>query len=107
MEENRANDVIQNDILTALSEVDDPELGVDIVNLGLVYQVDLKEEGLCVVQMTLTTMGCPLTGLISQSVESALLKIPEINQVIVEFIWEPAWSIERMTRYARLALGLN
>lgn len=107
MAERHELELIKNDILDNLEQVDDPELGIDIVNLGLVYQVDLKESGYCLVQMTLTTMGCPLTHVIANSVEEALLKIPEIDEVKVEFIWEPAWSIDRMSRYAKLALGVH
>lgn len=103
----RGSETIKKDILEALEKVIDPELGIDIVNLGLVYAVDLKEDGTCVVQMTLTTMGCPLTNVIADMVERELKTIEEITQVEVEFIWEPAWSMDRMTSYAKMALGLH
>lgn len=103
----RDSETIKKDILEALEKVIDPELGIDIVNLGLVYAVDLKEDGTCVVQMTLTTMGCPLTNVIADMVERELKTIEEITQVEVEFIWEPAWSMDRMTSYAKMALGLH
>ena len=98
---------LQTQIQTALEEVIDPELGIDIVNLGLVYGVDLSEEGVCEVQMTLTTIGCPLADVIINDVKQALLKIDQIKEVKVELVWYPAWDPSRMSRYARIALGVK
>ena len=105
--EPRNSELIKKDILDALETVIDPELGVDIVNLGLIYSVDLKEDGLCIVQMTLTTMGCPLTNLLADMVERSMDGIAEIKKVEVEFVWEPAWTMDRMTSYAKMALGIH
>lgn len=105
--EKRSNEVIKEDVLNQLGQVMDPELGIDIVNLGLIYGIVLDEQGKCEVQMTLTTMGCPLTDLLADMVTNSLKNIPEITEVEVKFIWEPAWSVERMTRYARMALGIH
>lgn len=97
----------QNDaIVEALESVIDPELGIDIVNLGLVYHVEVNEEGHCHVDMTLTTVGCPLADVIVADVEAALGKVEGIRSVEVEFVWYPAWGPERMTRYAKIALGM-
>lgn len=93
-------------ILAALEQVIDPELGIDIVNLGLVYQVDLNDEGNCHVEMTLTTIGCPLADVIVADVEAALMQVEGIQSVTVEFVWYPAWGPERMSRYAKIALGM-
>ena len=98
---------LQTEIQAQLETVIDPELGIDIVNLGLVYGIDLSEEGVCEVQMTLTTMGCPLADVIMNDVKSALLKIEFIQEVNVEFVWYPAWDPSRMSRYARIALGVK
>ena len=97
----RTNEQIKEEILDRLEMVTDPELGVDIVNLGLVYAIDLTEDGICVVSMTLTTMGCPLTDLLADLVTNAL------GDVDVKFIWEPAWTKDRMTSYAKMALGIH
>lgn len=94
-------------LLEQLETVIDPELGIDIVNLGLVYEVDLDEVGHCHVQMTLTTIGCPLADVIVNDVKNALLKVDGIQTVEVEFVWYPAWTPERMSRYARIALGVR
>lgn len=105
--EKRATEVIKEEILAALETVIDPELGVDIVNLGLVYAIDLKEDGTCEVQMTLTTMGCPLTNILADMVERALKDVPEVAKVDIQFVWEPAWTTDRMTTYAKMALGIH
>lgn len=105
--EKRSKETIKEDVLNQLGQVLDPELGIDIVNLGLIYGIVLDEQGKCEVQMTLTTMGCPLTDLLADMVTNSLKNIPEITEVEVKFIWEPAWSVDRMTRYARMALGIH
>lgn len=98
---------IKDDIVKQLSTVVDPELGVDIVNLGLVYTIDLDDEGICLIEMTLTTMGCPLTNVLADMVTKAVKKVPEVKNVDVEFVFEPAWSIDRMSRFAKLTLGVH
>ena len=100
-------EALQAQIGEQLETVIDPELGIDIVNLGLVYGVDLDEDGYCHVQITLTTMGCPLADVIIGDIERALLKIDFIKEVVVELVWYPAWDPSRMSRYARIALGVK
>ena len=107
MAEARSAEEIKDEIVDKLEVVVDPELGIDIVNLGLVYEVNLDKDGLCQIKMTLTTIGCPLTDILADMVERALQPIPEIKQVDVKFVWEPAWTIDRMTRYAKMALGIH
>lgn len=107
MAEERSAEEIKDEIVDKLEDVVDPELGIDIVNLGLVYEVNLDKDGLCQIKMTLTTIGCPLTDILADMVERALQPIPEIKQVDVKFVWEPAWTIDRMTRYAKMALGIH
>lgn len=102
----RDNKTIRDDILNQLETVIDPELGIDIVNLGLIYGVDLKKNGDCIVKMTLTTMGCPLTNVLSDMVEKSLEPVPEVKRTEVKFVFEPAWTIDRLSRYARIALGI-
>lgn len=100
------SDWTQNEaIVAALETVIDPELGIDIINLGLVYHVEVAE-GNCHVEMTLTTIGCPLADVIVSDVVSALEQVEGIESVNVEFVWYPAWGPERMTRYAKIALGM-
>lgn len=98
---------IKERILTALETVIDPELGIDIVNLGLIYEIDFAETGDTVIKMTLTTMGCPLADILTDSIHDALKEFPEVTNVDVKLVWYPAWTTDKMSRYARIALGIR
>ncbi|MFI8576620.1 MULTISPECIES: metal-sulfur cluster assembly factor [Rossellomorea] len=98
---------LKDNLMGALEQVVDPELGIDIVNLGLVYDVDLDEEGKATVTMTLTSMGCPLAGTIVEQVKTALSDIPEVKETEVDIVWNPPWSKDNMSRYAKIALGIR
>ncbi|KKB36758.1 metal-sulfur cluster assembly factor [Bacillus thermotolerans] len=98
---------LKENIFGALEQVVDPELGIDIVNLGLVYDVDMDEEGKTTVTMTLTSMGCPLAPVIVDQVNAALADIPEVKEVDVNIVWNPPWSRDMMSRYAKIALGIQ
>ena len=101
-------DGIKNRILESLEQVIDPELGIDIVNLGLIYEIRFNEEnGETEIDMTLTTMGCPLADLLTDQIHDALEEIPEVPKVEVKLVWYPAWTVEKMSRYARIALGIK
>jgi metal-sulfur cluster biosynthetic enzyme len=93
-------------ILEALEEVNDPELGIDVVNLGLIYGIEIDDERNVTVLMTLTAMGCPLAGLIKNEAETVIQEIPEVNEVTVQIVWNPPWNKNRMSRYAKIALGI-
>lgn len=97
-------------IKAELENVLDPELGIDIINLGLVYGVDVDEEKNVKITMTLTAMGCPLAGTIVSDIKHALnglKEIGEINEVDVDIVWKPAWNKSMMSRYAKIALGIH
>src|SRR5699024_9835549 len=100
------DEALKDNIIGALENVIDPELGIDIVNLGLIYGVDLDEDGLCTVTMTLTSMGCALAGHIEEDVKGALRDVPQIKEIVVDIIWEPPWGKDKMSRYAKIALGI-
>ncbi|HLR53676.1 MAG TPA: metal-sulfur cluster assembly factor [Pseudogracilibacillus sp.] len=100
------DEATKENLIGALENVIDPELGIDIVNLGLVYGVDLSEDGLCTVTMTLTSMGCPLAGHIEADVKGVLADIPEAEEVNVDIVWDPPWGKDKMSRYAKIALGI-
>lgn len=101
------DEALKENMMGALENVIDPELGVDIVNLGLVYDVDLNEEGLATVTMTLTAMGCPLAGTIAEDVKRALSDLPEVQETDVNIVWNPPWTKDKMSRYAKIALGIR
>ncbi|OMP67106.1 metal-sulfur cluster assembly factor [Domibacillus epiphyticus] len=98
---------LKENIMGALEQVVDPELGIDIVNLGLVYDIDMDDEGKTTITMTLTSMGCPLAGVIVDQVKAALADIPEVKEVDVNIVWTPVWSRDMMSRYAKIALGIQ
>ncbi|UPW83818.1 metal-sulfur cluster assembly factor [Lysinibacillus sp. Ag94] len=98
---------MKDSLLGALENVIDPELGIDIVNLGLVYDVELDEEGVATVTMTLTSMGCPLGPVIVDQVNTALGELPEVKSTNVNIVWNPPWSKDKMSRYAKMALGVR
>ncbi|MFC7393109.1 metal-sulfur cluster assembly factor [Scopulibacillus cellulosilyticus] len=93
--------------MEALEEVIDPELGIDIVNLGLVYGVDIDENGDVLVTMTLTAMGCPLAATIQHEIKTVLSTLEGINEVDVNIVWNPPWTKDKMSRYAKIALGIS
>lgn len=97
---------LEENLMGALENVIDPELGIDIVNLGLVYGVDIDDEGVATVTMTLTAMGCPLAGVIEQDVKRVLSDIPEVKEANVNIVWNPPWTKDKMSRYAKIALGI-
>jgi metal-sulfur cluster biosynthetic enzyme len=101
------NEELKENIMGALELVIDPELGIDIVNLGLVYNVEMDEEGKLLVTMTLTSMGCPLAGTIVDQVKRAVSDIPEVKGTEVNIVWNPPWTKDMMSRYAKIALGIR
>lgn len=101
------SEALKEKIVNQLETVIDPELGIDIVNLGLVYKINVYETGLCEVQVTLTTMGCPFGDVIEEDIINALSPIEQIKESNVKFIWYPAWDPSRMSRYAKIALGMS
>ena len=103
----QTSDPVPDQIIKALQDVIDPELGIDLVNLGLIYGVDMTAEGVVTVRMTLTTMGCPITDVLQQMIDSALRKVEGVKKVQIEVVWEPAWTPDRMSRFAKIALGYH
>ena len=94
--------------LESLEQVIDPELGIDIVNLGLIYEIRFDEtNGETEIDMTLTTMGCPLADLLTDQIYDAMSDVPEVTKTDVKLVWYPAWTVEKMSRYARIALGIR
>ena len=84
-------------IIEALKVVYDPEIPVNIVDLGLVYDVEVADSGAVEIEMTLTSMGCPAMGLIQSNVEMAAAQVDGVAGVNVEFVWSPPWSPGSMT----------
>ena len=98
--------VTEQQVWEALRNCYDPEIPVNIVDLGLVYGVQVAD-GAVHVQMTLTAMGCPAHGMISQNVQAELEKIPGVTDAQVEIVWDPPWEPSRMSEEARRKLGIS
>jgi FeS assembly SUF system protein len=88
-----------------LRTIYDPEIPVDIYELGLIYNLELSPDGGLSVQMTLTAPACPVAGSLPGEVEARLREIPGVSDVKVELVWDPPWSMDRMSEAARLTLG--
>jgi metal-sulfur cluster biosynthetic enzyme len=98
------DDLLAAELWQQLSTVYDPELGINLVDLGLVYRLDVRAGEVQVV-MTLTTPGCPMSDSMPEAVERALRLIPGVTEVGVELVWEPRWVPEMMSDSAKRELG--
>ncbi len=92
-------------ILDALRECYDPELPVNLVDLGLIYDIKIIDDWVGV-KMTLTSPGCGMSGMISQNVRTSVLKVPGVKDADVRIVWEPAWTSARMSPDAKKKLGM-
>lgn len=101
-----ANGHTREAVFEALKNVYDPELGLNIVDLGLVYDVQVDEDGGVDIQYSLTTMGCPIGPMIEDQMRSFLRGIPGVDEVRPEFVLRPPWTPEMMSDEAKAALGI-
>lgn len=92
-------------VIEAIREVYDPEIPVNIYDLGLIYDLQIENDGSVLVTMTLTAPGCPVAGIMPQQVADAVAAVPGVGEVQVTLTWDPPWTKERMSEDARLALG--
>lgn len=93
-------------VLEALKTVRDPEIPMDLVELGLIYELIVKKGGIVYVEMTLTTPACPVAASMPGEVEAAIRGVPGVTDVRVKLVWTPPWSPELMSEEARLELGM-
>lgn len=99
--------ITKEQVLEELKKVIDPELNVNIVDLGLIYDVVINDkEGKVVITMTLTTPGCPLSMVFEEWIPAAVKNIKEVKEVKVNLVWEPAWEPDKMTDEAKENLGI-
>lgn len=97
---------LQTRIIAGLQQIYDPEIPVNIYDLGLIYGVEVDAEQQVDIQMTLTAPGCPVAHTFPGMVENEISKIDGVNGVTVEIVWDPPWTQDRITEAARLELGL-
>src|SRR5437899_10084487 len=93
-------------VLEALKTVRDPEIPVNLVELGLIYELIVKKGGIVYVEMTLTTPSCPVAASMPGEVEAAIRTVPGVSDVRVKLVWTPSWTQDLMSDEARLELGL-
>lgn len=98
--------VLEEQIIEALRGVYDPEIPVNIYDLGLIYRLDVDDQGMVRIEMTLTAPGCPVAHTFPGMVECAVKCVDGVKDVTVELVWDPPWTQERMSEAARLQLGL-
>jgi len=99
-------DILETQVVGALKTIYDPEIPVNIYDLGLIYGVSVDDEMQVHIQMTLTSPGCPVAQTFPGTVEQTINQIPEVADCTVELVWEPPWTQERMSEVARLELGM-
>ncbi len=98
--------VFEQQIIDALRGVYDPEIPVNIYDLGLIYDVDISDDRMVSIQMTLTTPGCPVAQTFPGTVECAVKCVEGVEDATVELVWDPPWTKDRMSEDALLSLGL-
>lgn len=97
---------LSEDIIAALKTVHDPEIPADIYELGLIYKVDVDDDRNVAIDMTLTTVGCPVAGEMPVWVENAVSAVEGVKEVTVNLTFDPPWDMSRMSEEARIALGM-
>jgi len=97
--------VTKEEVLEVLKTIFDPEIPVNIVDLGLVYNIDINSDNIVTIQMTLTSVGCPLHLTIQRDIEEKIKTISEVNEVKIDLVWDPPWTPARMSAEAKAQLG--
>ena len=100
------NEELRDSVVDALKSVYDPEIPVDIYELGLIYDVAISEDGDATITMTLTTPHCPVAESLPNEVELRVLSVPGIRDAVVNLVWDPPWDPSKMSDEARLELGM-
>jgi FeS assembly SUF system protein len=97
---------LREPIIAALRTVHDPEIPVNIYDLGLIYTIDIQSNGDVNVEMTLTAPACPVAGMMPGIVRDAVAGVDGVSEVKVDLVWDPPWNIDRMSDEAKLQLGM-
>lgn len=96
----------REDVIEALKTVSDPEIMINIYDMGLVYKIDVKENGDVYIEMTVTAPTCPVAGILPQQAADAVALVEGTGNVDVKIVWEPAWSIERLSDEAKMMIEM-
>lgn len=100
------NEQMRDNVIAALRTVYDPEIPINIYDLGLIYDIDLLPEGRVDIRMTLTAPACPVADEMPGIVEERVMQVPGVDEVRVDLVWDPPWGRERLSEAAKLQLGL-
>jgi len=99
-------EALRPQIIDAIRTVYDPEIPVNIYELGLIYDLDIDAKGNVAIRMTLTAPGCPVAGTMPQMVRDAVARVEGLNDIDVDLVWDPPWDKSRMSEAAQLELGM-
>ncbi|HCS79413.1 TPA: aromatic ring hydroxylase [Patescibacteria group bacterium] len=97
--------ITEDQVMAKIKPILDPELGISIVDLGLIYGVDISDDNVVTVRMTLTTIGCPLFSLIAEPIKSNIKELSDVKDVVVDLSFDPPWSPDKMSEEAKIQLG--
>ena len=97
---------LKNKVISEIKKIYDPEIPVNIYELGLIYKIEIDDKNKVVIEMTLTSPNCPVAESLPNSVKDNILKIEGINDVDLKLVWDPPWSKEKMSEAAKLELNL-
>jgi FeS assembly SUF system protein len=101
-----AMELMESAVIEVLRGIHDPEIPVNIYDLGLIYHLDIDDDGNVAIRMTLTTPACPVAGSMPGQVECAVREVPGVRSARVELVWDPPWTRDRLDDLTRLELGL-
>jgi FeS assembly SUF system protein len=104
---NQDMEEVKKRIIKSLRQVKDPEIPVNLYDLGLIYDLEVRDTGHVAIRMTLTSPGCPVADMLVKQVESQVKAVEGVSSARVELVWEPAWTPDRMSEAARLELNLE
>ena len=102
----RADASLEEKVIAALKTCYDPEIPVNIYELGLIYELKVKPSGAVAIKMTLTSPACPVAGALPREVEQKVAAVPGVSGAKVELVWDPPWDMSRLSEEAQLQLGL-
>lgn len=96
-----------DEMVEKFEKIYEPEIGLDIYNLGFIYEVNLTEDGHCKVTMTFSEAGCSCIGEVPAAIKESLVDLDGIQTVDVDVVWQPTWQMTRISRLGRIALGIS
>ena len=96
----------KDEIISELRKIFDPEIPVNVYDLGLIYCIDISHDNIASIDMTLTSPNCPVAGSLPNEVETAARSVDGVKEVVVKVVWDPPWDMDRMDEAAKLQLGL-